>query len=130
MTSAQWAGNYIGLPWMPPQRDCWSFFREIQETHYDRHVPIMDVDPNDLRAVATLFAHHPERLRWVQVDQPNDGDAVLMARAKHPVHVGVWLDVADGRVLHCAQGSGVLCQPLESIRLAGWGQIRFYTHQS
>jgi cell wall-associated NlpC family hydrolase len=130
MRGELWAGNYIGLPWDPPHRDCWSFFREVQKTHFGLDLPIIDVDPNDLRAVATAFSHNPERAHWVEVQEPKEGDAVLMSRAKQPVHVGIWLAFGEGRVIHCAPSSGVLCQPLESLRLSGWGQIRFYTHQS
>lgn len=129
MNAALWAGDYIGLPWNPPERDCWSFFREIQKDRFGLDVPIIDFDPNDLRACTQAIAHDPERARWDEVETPVNGCAVLMARAKQPVHVGIWLDIQGGRVLHCAPGSGVLCQTLESLRLSGWGQIRFYTHK-
>jgi hypothetical protein len=121
-----WAADYIGLPWIAGTRDCWAFFRTIQSDHYGREVPAVDVASYSARDVVRLIAGHPERLRWRLVTEPNDGDAVLMARNEHPAHVGIW--VAElGRVLHCAEGFGVLCQNVSSLRINGWANLRYYT---
>lgn len=125
-TGAHWATDYIGLPWVAEKRDCWAFFRAIQADHYGIVVPVIDVDAMDLHAVARAFRDHDERASWAEVSEPQDGDAVLMAHARYPSHVGVWIDVDGGRVLHCQQGAGVVCSSREALRLSGWGRVSFY----
>ena len=120
-----WAVPYIGEPWSQ-QRHCWEFFREIQQKHFRRDVPAVDVDVLDMRAVSREFTSNPERRRWLEVDVPREGDGVLMPRVKSPWHVGVWIDVDGGRVLHCDQHAGVLCQSLASLHLHGWHSLQWF----
>jgi len=77
-------------------------------------------------AIARGFRDHPERERWDLVDDPVEGDCVLMRQARYPIHVGVWLDVDNGGVLHCSQESGVAFQTLSSLALNGWQVEDFY----
>lgn len=121
-----WAIDLIGLPWLPGERDCWAFFRAVQAEHYGRDVPAVALDDYSAPTLVRALAGNPERARWQQVDSPVDGAAVLMGRNQHPAHVGVWVGEL-GRVLHCAEGAGVLCQDPQSLRLNGWGHITYWT---
>jgi len=123
---AHWAEALIGLPWVAGERDCWSFFRDVQAQQYGRAVPAVALADYSAQALIRAVAGHPERARWAQVAQPADGDAVLMGRSSRPGHVGVWVQDL-GRVLHCAEGAGVLCQDVASLRLNGWGHITYWT---
>lgn len=130
-----WAFQYIGLPWVngaqgPNSFDCWSFLRFIQEKHYGINVPIIDVDADNWRQVVKNFTHNEERQHWVAAVVPKDGDAVLMRHSKYPSHVGVWLDVDGGGVLHCVRGEGVVFTSMTALKFAGWGKIEFYRHES
>lgn len=121
-----WATQYVGREWRRDY-DCWAFFREVQATHFNRDVPIIDIDSTDQRQVLRTLVHHPERKRWRETVLPREGDAVLLSRTNHPAHVGVWVDVGTGRVLHNDQRSGVCCQSLSSLELAGWSNITWWT---
>ena len=119
--------QYLGLPWIEGQRDCWLFFREIQAKHYGRIVPIVDVDVMDIRDVihkvdAEIKAH------WEQIGKPEDGCAVLMSRNRYPVHIGMWLDIDGGKVLHCAQGMGVVFQNRQALKFDGWTGITYWRY--
>lgn len=121
-----WAAAYIGRPWVAGTHDCWAFFREVQRARFGREVPAYDVDSLDLLACARAVRDNPERFRWLPVEVPAEGDAVLLAHSRHPSHVGVWLGVDGGGVLHCVQGDGVVFQARRSLALCGWGRLSFY----
>ena len=120
-----WAAEYIGRPWSQ-DNDCWAFFRAIQARHYERELPVIDIDSLSLREILRTFRDHAERARWVEVPSPTDGDGVLMGRNDRPIHVGVWLADA-AKVLHCDQHSGVVAQDFPSLARHGWTNLRFYT---
>lgn len=127
-----WAENYIGLPWSatgegPDAFHCWAFVCLVQDRHFGRILPSI-ANPEDLLAIARDFRDHPERKRWDQVDVPAEADCVLMRQARYPIHVGVWLDVDGGGVLHCAQEAGVAFQSVTALAANGWrieGYYRF-----
>jgi hypothetical protein len=129
-----WAEHYIGLPWEsgaegPDVFDCWGLFRTVQRLYYRRDIAHIDVDALKLSEVIRAFAEHEERTRWQEVPVPEDGDAVLMAHTKYPSHVGVWLDVDAGGVLHAVQGAGVLFSSLQGLRAAGWSRVLYFRHK-
>jgi cell wall-associated NlpC family hydrolase len=128
-----WAERYIGLPWEsgaqgPAAYDCWALFRYVQQVHYGRSVPFINVDAMDVLACARAMEQSDERMRWCTVDVPSDGDAVLMGKGRHPVHIGVWLDVDGGGVLHAQQGAGVLFTRRSALGLMGWQNVTFYRY--
>ena len=125
------AEHYIGLPWQngaqgPQAFDCWALVRHVQREHYGRDLPIVGVDADDLAAVHEAFAVHPEKARWALVDTPQDGDCVLVRKGNHLDHVGIYLDVDGGRVLHSIRGSGVVCTALPVLKRLGWNPVEFY----
>lgn len=125
-----WAGHYIGTPWRygsqgPDAYDCWNFIREIQLTRFGVDVPVIEY--TDQRDVSHQLQHNTELDRWAQVESPIEGDIVMMARAKIPAHVGVWIKAnGDEGVLHCVKGSGVVFTRRSGLRTSGWGQLKYY----
>lgn len=117
--------GYLGLPWIAGERDCWIFFRQLCKAHYDRDVPEVDVDVYDIKDVIRKVDHE-KRLRWEQIDTPEDGCAVLMTRSRFPVHIGMWVDIDGGKVLHCAQGMGVVFQNRQALAFDGFAQLSFW----
>lgn len=121
--------QYLGLPWIEGRRDCWLFFREIQAKHYGRTVPIVDVDVMDIRDVIHKVDAE-KKAHWEQIGKPEDGCAVLMSRNRYPVHIGMWLDIDGGKVLHCAQGMGVVFQNRQALKFDGWTGLTFWRYRS
>lgn len=135
LTDLHWAFRYIGRPWEkgaqgPNSFDCWGFVRHINREHFGVEVPIIDTDADDLRAVIKSMTGDSERSNWLSVTQPKEGDAVLMAHCKYPSHVGIWLDVDGGGVLHCIRGEGVVFSSISSLKICGWGRVEYYRHAS
>ncbi|MCU0810103.1 MAG: NlpC/P60 family protein [Thiobacillaceae bacterium] len=122
---SHWITEYIGLPWVAGENDCWAFFRRVQRERFGLDLPAVDVDAMSVRACANALTGDPERSNWTSEAIPLEGDAVLMARGKHPIHIGMW---AAGGVLHCVEHSGVVFQSVPSLKMAGWNHIHFYRH--
>lgn len=126
-----WATDYIGLPWIkggrgPDSYDCLGFFAHVQRTQYDVQISVDDSLDN-LASTLKLINDSDERKRWYQVERPKEGDAVLMARNRVPVHIGTWISANNTNgVLHCAQPVGVVFQTLSGLRTGGWGGITYY----
>lgn len=121
----------IGLPWIagargPESYDCWGLFLAVQRDHFGRDLPGIPVDALDLRAVLDAFNAHPERQRWQTVSQQEEGDAVLMRQSRYPVHIGVWLNIDGGGVLHAVRHAGVVFQTLAALDAHGWRIEGFY----
>lgn len=123
----------IGLPWIagargPEAYDCWGLFLAVQRQHFGRDLPQIPIDALNLRAVLAAFNGHPERQRWQPTSAAEEGDAVLMRQSRYPVHIGVWLDIDGGGVLHAVRHAGVVFQTLAALDAHGWrieGYYRF-----
>ncbi|MBF0355951.1 MAG: C40 family peptidase [Alphaproteobacteria bacterium] len=125
-----WAFAYIGLPWSatgdgPGSFHCWALVRHVQKERFGRDLPAIP-NPEDLFAIAKHFRDHPERRRWAMAETPQEGDCVLMRQARYPVHVGIWLSVDGGKVLHAIQGLGVVAQSPASLAAHGWRVEGYY----
>lgn len=130
---SHWAQGYIGKPWRvaadgPDAFDCWGLVVDIQRQLYGRHLKTIYVEPENLRSLIKTIQQHPIRQHWHPTDCPQEGDVVLLRQSRHPVHVGVWLGVDSGGVLHCARESGVVFQDKHSLLLSGWKIEGFYNY--
>lgn len=128
-----WAYQYLGRPWVngatgPDSFDCWGMLRYVQKHHFSLDVPIWSVDADDVLKVVRAIQTNPELNNWTKVSEPLEGDSVLLAHAHHPHHVGVWLNVDGGGVLHCIKGRGVIFNSLHSLKISGWGRVEFYRY--
>lgn len=122
-------GDYIGTPWVagaqgPEAYDCMGFFRHLQREHFGIEVPsIIAPDYEDASVLVALFGTHPERKRWVQIDKPEHGCASII---RTPLHIGTWLDVDGGGVLHCVRGIGVIFTLDAAWPVSGFGRKEFF----
>lgn len=132
---SHWASQYIGRPWArgaqgPEAFDCWSFTRFILANHFDTQVPELIV-PENVKSIGEFISNAEEHSNWHLTDKLADGNIVLMARSRLPIHVGVV--ISAGRscgILHCSEPSGVLFQSVTALKYAGWGRLTYYRHKS
>lgn len=125
---SHWAIPYIGEPWVRHEHDCWAFFRRVQAERFGRAIPEIPVENYRRAACVALIEGHAERGNWMPTEMPQEGDAVLLSHARHPSHVGVWVEVDGGGVLHCVGGVGVCFQTVKSLKAMGWGRLEYYRH--
>lgn len=150
--AADFVREVMFKPWQrgacgPDAYDCWGLARAAQARLAGRDLPILNIDPNDLRAVIRLVQNHPLRDEWRQVDMPRHLDLVMMAHRQHPHHAGTWLAVDGGMVLHAAEQfrrakgadgkptslpdarkPGVSADSLLSLKQHGWACIQFWRY--
>lgn len=125
---SHWSIKYLGLPWSPAC-DCWGFFRLVQREQFGRDLPAVPQADYRLAAKSAVFASHPERANWTEIPaaEAQEGDGLLMVKGHQEAHVGIWVDVDGGRVLHCDTPLGGMATPLD--RLADeYTQIKFYRY--
>ena len=123
--TAHWASKYIGMEWVAGENDCWAFFRKVQADHFGIDVPAVDVNSISRLSCMREFGINGERENWESVQEPREGDAVLLGIGRRPSHIGLW---ANGGVLHCLEGAGVVHQQLAAMRRHNWNNIAFYRH--
>lgn len=132
-----WATEYIGKPWQyaatgPDAYDCWGFVCAVQRDRFG--IQMMDVEYDEnWRTAANHLKQHDERRHWdqVEVKDAHEGDVVLMARARLPIHIGIWIAAnATEGVLHCLQGIGVTFTPSGSLRGQGWGSLQYFRRKA
>ncbi len=126
-----WAEELIGHPYRlggqgPDAFDCWGLVRWVIARRFSRELPLIPIGASDARMILTAFRDHPERQNWSLVTNPIEGDCVLMRKSRHPVHVGVWLIVDGGGVLHAIEGNGVVFQRVRDLTASGWRIEGFY----
>lgn len=123
MTEEQIA-KYVGKAYAegaqgPDAFNCWGLLMHIERTYFDMHLPILPIGDE-----ARCFASFAEMVRggyWEQVEQPRDGDGVLLRGGTAP-HVGVYL---RGGVLHSIDPFGVVWQKQITIK-ATFGRTKYY----
>lgn len=128
--NAHWAGSYIGEPYVWAENDCWAFARRVWAERFGLAVPAVPLRESSAMAIVREIERHPERHRWHAVEVPAEGDAVLMAHGRFPSHVGLWVDVDGGGVLHCIQPQGVVLSTPAALMRAGWRRLAFYRRRS
>lgn len=141
-----WAEALIGIPWAadgegpglgadPDWPDLWSwsfncrsFFAFVQSRVYLRAVPELgDADPEDDLAIRAAFERLVGLSGWQQTDRPAEGDAVIMGMGRKADHLGVWLSIDGGGVLHCPRGHGVGFHAPHVLKLQGFAVLGYYT---
>lgn len=122
------ADKYIGHEWEaaatgPESWDCWNFLMHILSTYFNKNMPSAPI--GDAEGCRAVYDEQMKAGKWERVLEPQHGDAVSMREGKWP-HVGVWLDIDGGGVLHCCEGHGVIFSRPAVLRTIGFGRLKFY----
>lgn len=125
--------QYIGIPYErgaqgPDRYDCGGLVRQIQQAHFGISMPeVIAPDYDDGLAVVGLIRTQAEAQGWsVATGSPRHGDIVVVRR---PYHVGVWLDVDGGGVLHAIGSHGVIWTRDAAWRVSGFGRREYLRHR-
>lgn len=126
-----WAEAYLGKPWEsgaqgPDSYNCWGLVRAVAKAQFGYEPPLIAIDENQGISVRKAFKSHPEHNKYLPVNTPKAGDIVELGTKKDLWHVGIWLDVDSGGVLHSVQGSGVIFNDLRHLKLMGFTQLNFW----
>lgn len=127
--------SLIGKPYKdnaygPDEFDCWGLACFVQEKLFNRQLPHVTSSRGNLTEIIYKIRNHPERNRWKLVEEPVHGCLVELSHSKHPHHIGVWLDIDGGGILHCQFGTGVSFDPSIILTSVGWRKVEFYDWNS
>ena len=130
--AAGFARRVVGLPWKengygPDAYDCWGLARACQREVFGRELPIIDY-PSTIRAIVRIIESHEINDDWPQVETPAHGDVVTMTNSRHPHHIGTFLALDGGRVLHATEREGVMCCSIAQLKLAGFRGLKFHRY--
>ena len=128
-----WAADYVGKPWKsgcggPDVFDCWGLVVDVYRRLYGRTLKLIPVPENNLKALIQTIDKHPERRHWKTILLSEEGAVALMRQSRYPIHVGLWVEVDGGGILHCIQGAGVVFQTLQALELIGWKVDAYYRY--
>lgn len=122
--------SLVGLPWVsgargPREFDCWGLLVHVyRKTLGIELPPYPNVDAKDTLKVTRLLVAGAEQ--WEKIQAPEPFCAVGMSSNLRINHVGLWLPVDDGGILHAADNRGVVFQSIQSVRMSGLSNITFY----
>ena len=125
--NAEDVNGYIGLPWVdgatgPDSYDCWGLLRWIQVNHFSRSLPDLPTLPEETR---NLYRGQIESGAWTVIDRPEHGSGVLLRGGDRP-HVGVYLNIDGGGVLHAQERVGVIFTAKQQLRIMGYPRASWY----
>ena len=72
-----------------------------------------------------MYARKMRSGEWEIADSPAHGDGVLLRDGNDP-HVGIYLDLDGGGVLHALEGKGVVFTALRDLNFLGFARPTFY----
>ncbi len=128
--SYEWVAQYLDksfeeLAYGPDKFDCFGLVWHVNKTQ--NHVELPRFDNIDYQIARINAEINDQALSedWEEVESPQEFDCVVMRRAGEAYHVGVWLDVDGGKVLHATQ-KGIFCNDLGGLRRMSFHHINFY----
>lgn len=126
--NAEQVRQYIGLPYAdagfgPDRFNCWGLCDYLLRVYFKKSLPVPtlgDADANRAMHAASL-AHGD----YQATPTPTHGDIALLRGGDTP-HVGMWLDLDGGGVLHAMVGKGVIWTPKQQLNMLGFGRAIYY----
>ena len=121
---------YLGRPWESLRFNCWGLVREVYERELGIRLPAVAADPDNYRSLVKAFAFDDARGWFEPIERPEPWALIGLSRYGRGMdHVGIWLPIDGGRVLHNDRYSGVVCPREHQLRYQGWTMLGYYQHQ-
>lgn len=119
---------YLGLPHEfgatgPEAFDCWNLLRHLRRAYFNSDMP--DAPIGDKEACLALFTARCRAGEWQKVDAPQHGDPACLRGGMAP-HVGIYLDIDGGGVLHSLEKVGVIWTRRGNLMNLGFPKTTFY----
>jgi hypothetical protein len=120
----------IGRPYDDQNRapgfHCWGLFCAVRAILGQEGLPEVPLPDMTLEGRARALRDHPERDRWREIRAAVTGCAVLMGRRALPTHVGAFLDLDGGGVIHALPGVGVSFDTFQKLKANNWLHQSFH----
>ncbi len=136
-TPQHWAYQYIGKPWVsgargPDQFDCWGLVYWICKTHLGINLPEyagIDTEADPLGVVRAMreIDRSAGSHKWIPIRTPKEDCAVAMGGKECYSHVGIYVNIDGGLVLHCSR-QGVVATSERALKTHGYQHIIYFQH--
>jgi len=107
--------------------NCWGLMQAFLKEACGLDVHSIDVDFNDKRRVELEAHRQLNSGHWQAIEHPTAFCVVQMSHAVVPHHVGVYVPVNGGSILHTTQGTSSLLQKRHQVSLLGFHITGYYT---
>lgn len=101
--------------------DCWGLLAYCATHFYGKQMP----EVIDLARARDAYEAQTRNGKWARLKQPEDGCGVLLRGGNDP-HVGIYIDVDGGMVLHALESVGVCADTPQKLALRGYGLQQWY----
>ena len=122
--------QYINKKWEsgatgPDKFDCQGLVVDIQKNVYNKIMPTVKVNSESLLSVVKAISKNKVWEQFEKIDKPEDGCIVKMFTAEEPNHIGVYIDIDNGGVIHSLRNQGVVWDQLFILKKT-YAQIEFW----
>lgn len=126
-----WVNQYIGKQWKsgacgPDKYDCFGIVKTILERHYKTILPDIHVDTNSLLSIIKAIKSDSAWSEWELIEKPHDGCLVKLYKQVEPDHIGIWLEIDGGGIIHSPNGGSVCFDKPFHLAAMGWKKLEYY----
>jgi cell wall-associated NlpC family hydrolase len=130
MTDYKWIENYMTKPFKelaygPDEFDCYGLVHHVCLNHGGITLPRFDDIEYQLTRINATINQQAAADCWEQVREPREFDVAVMQRAGEALHVGVFLAVDGGKILHATR-KGTYCSDMGGIYRMLYRRVMFY----
>jgi len=121
-----WSVRWLGRPCVLGEMDCAILVEQVEAEVFGRHLALpSERRPGPFWLSAQIASHRHLAQR---VDQPREGDGVLLRANGRLQHIGVYVVIAGvAHVLHAAQSAGaVVRHRIDRLDAAGYAVEGYY----
>lgn len=124
---SHWSERYVGLAYVPGTLDCARLVERVLQEQFGRrdiHLPAPE-HPDNLAEGALVRDVLEDYV--VRIEQPEEGDGVLMMARGRPSHIGIFCLIGHRRyVLHALRQSGRVCLHTPAALARMWLPVEGY----
>ena len=129
--AAVYARAQIGKPFSrgasgPDTFDCKGLVWHAKLELFDEVLPPLGFDPHNIRNIIRTVQTEIAKPIWEEQSTPAHGTVVTLSHSVRGHHVGVWLEIDGGGLLHALENAGVRFQRMIELKLDGWSHFRYY----
>lgn len=127
---AEQISDYVKLKWEsgatgPDKYDCQGLVVHIQKKFYNRIMPDVKVNSDNLFSVVKAIAKNKVWEQFEKIEVPEDGCIVKMFTSEDPSHLGTYIDIDRGGVLHSLRKQGVVWDSMFVLKKT-YSKIEFW----
>lgn len=101
-------GKPYSLDYKVDHFNCWTLINYIYP-----HSPLFS--PKEMREYIKLFNEQKQNLSWIEVENKQEGDIILLAKNNFFSHAGIYLK--NNKLLHATDKAGVVIEDFNMIKL-------------